>query len=502
MIEEVIPTTSADGKPLKYDFEAPFQRALVTLALRDINFMRRADSLLYPQHFDSTVDAALCKIAKDYYAKYKAPLDYSMLAVVLKDYQKAKIFSDPELAEIGSALKTIYTNSTVLPPAEPIIEHLSEFARSSAVTCAIMKSVDLIEKRDWEKIEKNLRDSLSVGAEDDSSVYDYFAEIDARTQVRDRESAGFLPPRGVTTGCRQLDEKLYRKGWGRKELSLIMAPAKGGKSMACIYFAKGALMHSYNVLYVTLEVATDIVSSRLDACITDTQMRELNAKSKEIKSKIESLAERLKEEAEKEKERAKRDGEKISPSKGMGLLHIKEYPSGSLKVSNLRRYLESARTKGVQYDLICVDYADLMAPEVKSPNQIENFRQIYVDLRALAFEHNCAILTATQTNREGAKAKVAEMTHVAEDFNKIRTADIVISINASKEERLKGEARLYFVASRNQESGMTLKIKQDIPKMQFISGIIGWEGEASSSVADLKSIGEGDESGIPETEET
>lgn len=475
MTEEVIPTTTADGTPIKYEFDENFQRALVVLALRDINFMRRADSLLYPQHFDSNANAVLCKIAKDYYSKYKAPLDGSMLKEVLTDYKKAKILKESDLAEIIPILKEVYTNSTPLPPSEPIIDKLGEFARSSAVTCAIMKSVDLIEKRDWEKIEKSLRDSLSVGAEDDSSTYDYFAEIDKRTKIRENELAGLMPPRGVTTGCLQLDDVLYRKGWGRKELSLIMAPAKGGKSMACIYFAKGACIHGHNVLYVTLEVATDIVSARLDACVTDTEMRELTNKSSEVKRRVEG----------------------VKSLKNRGLLHIKEYPSGSLKVSNLRRYLESARNKGVQYDLICVDYADLMAPEVKSPNQIENFRQIYVDLRALAFEYNCAILTATQTNREGAKAKVAEMTHVAEDFNKIRTADIVISINTTKEERLKGEARLYFVASRNQESGITLKIKQDIPKMQFISGFIGYEGETASTSTDPTT----GVAGMPEDEE-
>jgi replicative DNA helicase len=475
MTEEVIPTTTADGTPIKYEFDEKFQRALVVLALRDINFMRRADSLLYPQHFDSNANAVLCKMAKDYYSKYKAPLDGSMLKEVLNDYKKAKILKESDLVEIIPILKEVYTNSTPLPPSEPIIDKLGEFARSSAVTCAIMKSVDLIEKRDWGKIEKSLRDSLSVGAEDDTSTYDYFAEIDKRTKIRENELAGLMPPRGITTGCKQLDDVLYRKGWGRKELSLIMAPAKGGKSMACIYFAKGACIHGHNVLYVTLEVATDIVSARLDACVTDTEMRELTNKSSEVKRRIEG----------------------VKSLKGRGLLHIKEYPSGSLKVSNLRRYLESARNKGVQYDLICVDYADLMAPEVKSPNQIENFRQIYVDLRALAFEYNCAILTATQTNREGAKAKVAEMTHVAEDFNKIRTADIVISINTTKEERLKGEARLYFVASRNQESGITLKIKQDIPKMQFISGFIGFEGETASTSTDPTA----GVAGIPEDEE-
>lgn len=475
MTEEVIPTTTADGTPIKYKFDEKFQRALVVLALRDINFMRRADSLLYPQHFDSNANAVLCKMAKDYYSKYKAPLDGSMLKEVLNDYKKAKILKESDLREVIPILKEVYTNSTPLPPSEPIIDKLGEFARSSAVTCAIMKSVDLIEKRDWGKIEKSLRDSLSVGAEDDASTYDYFAEIDKRTKIRENELAGLMPPRGITTGCKQLDDVLYRKGWGRKELSLIMAPAKGGKSMACIYFAKGACIHGHNVLYVTLEVATDIVSARLDACVTDTEMRELTNKSSEVKRRVEG----------------------VKSLKNRGLLHIKEYPSGSLKVSNLRRYLESARNKGVQYDLICVDYADLMAPEVKSPNQIENFRQIYVDLRALAFEYNCAILTATQTNREGAKAKVAEMTHVAEDFNKIRTADIVISINTTKEERLKGEARLYFVASRNQESGITLKIKQDIPKMQFISGFIGYEGETASTSTDPTA----GVAGMPEDEE-
>lgn len=86
---------------------------------------------------------------------------------------------------------------------------------------------------------------------------------------------------------------------------------------------------------------------------------------------------------------------------------------------------------------------------------------------------------------------------MAEDFNKIRTADIVISINTTKEERLKGEARLYFVASRNQESGITLKIKQDIPKMQFISGFIGFEGETASTSTDPTA----GVAGMPEDEE-
>lgn len=88
---------------------------------------------------------------------------------------------------------------------------------------------------------------------------------------------------------------------------------------------------------------------------------------------------------------------------------------------------------------------------------------------------DCALLTATQSNREGVKAVVVKAEHVAEDFNKIRTADLVISINATEEERNNGEERLYFAASRNQESGFTVRVKQDMKKMQAIQSVIGVE---------------------------
>ena len=82
------------------------------------------------------------------------------------------------------------------------------------------------------------------------------------------------------------------------------------------------------------------------------------------------------------------------------------------------------------------------------------------------------MLTATQTNREGAKSSVARMEHVAEDFNRIRIADLVISINANEEEKKKGVARLFFAASRNQKGDITVYIRQDFERMQFVKEII------------------------------
>jgi replicative DNA helicase len=85
------------------------------------------------------------------------------------------------------------------------------------------------------------------------------------------------------------------------------------------------------------------------------------------------------------------------------------------------------------------------------------------------------VLTATQTNRDGAKAATAKATDVGDDWNKARTVDIMIGINATDAEKAAGEARLTWLLSRNTEDGFSLRIKQDRQKMQFLTKIIGKE---------------------------
>ena len=49
----------------------------------------------------------------------------------------------------------------------------------------------------------------------------------------------------------------------------------------------------------------------------------------------------------------------------------------------------------------------------------------------------------------------------------------MISINKTEEEQQNEEARLYFAASRNQAGGFTIKIKQDLARMQFCLAVLG-----------------------------
>ena len=447
--KNVIPVEDSEGKEIKFPFDENFQKGVVTLALRDSAFMRRCAHLLFPSHFETVGEAGAVQIALRHFKKYGCAIDVASLKVAISDAIKEKVIGETEKTQTLEMIREAFKSP--LPSAAPLETKLAEFAREQAVGHAILGAVDKLAKGDFKSINDSMQKALDVGANEDGEAYDYYAEIEQRTEERKDKLAGVKPPRGITTGFERFDDILYHHGWGRRELTVFMAPAKGGKSTSLINFAANASRAGYNVLYVTLEVAARIISERLDAYITETPVRQLADSVITVRDKVNTRACRA------------------------GRLMIHEYPTGTLTPSMLRRLLDRYRNRGLIFDLVCVDYADLMAPDWRSDELRENLNEIYIGLRALSFEFDCAMLTATQANREGAKAQTVKMTHVAESFGKIQVADLVISINATEEEKLRGETRLYFTASRNQEGDMTVKVKTNMKKMALVEDVIGIE---------------------------
>jgi replicative DNA helicase len=158
--------------------------------------------------------------------------------------------------------------------------------------------------------------------------------------------------------------------------------------------------------------------------------------------------------------------------KGAGHFKISQLPGYSLTPAELRRIVDSFISDGIRFDMIVLDYIDLMAPDFRTGVTTEDSKQIYVKVRAIAQEENIAMLSATQSNREGMKAIVAKMEHTSDDINKVRIADITISINSTDDERDRGEARLHFAAARNDASNITVHVKNDIERMIFIDSVI------------------------------
>lgn len=443
---EVAEIVGSPEEPTKYEFDLNFQTKIAALSLRDANFLERTEGLIKPDYFENTPQAILVNIGQQYFAKYKRSPDIVTLMSLVKEAITGKVIRKDMVDDVKVVIKTLLTHD--ISDREYVVDKVSTFARHQALERAVLDGSSYISKGEFEKFGEAVRKAMEVGAANDNVEYDYFAEIESRTNVRLEKLAGIIKPTGVSTGVPALDDRLYQKGWGKKELSILMGGAKAGKSTALLNFCRNGLLLGHNVLYVTLELSREIATDRLDAAFADFEMKALKEKVHDIKEKLLELKKRC------------------------GRFQMHEFPSGTMRPSDLKRLITRYKAKGIVFDLLVVDYLDIMQPEYRYNDEIANSKSIWVDVRAIAQTEDIAILSATQTNRDGFKASVAKAEHVAEDFNKIRTADLVISINSTDEERARGEARLYFAASRNQEGGISMFIKQDLPKMKFITKVL------------------------------
>jgi replicative DNA helicase len=449
-MSDVAEKESEAAEEATFEFDAKFQTKIAALALRDPVFVQRTEGLIEPTYFENEIDAVLVRVTQDHFRQYKQAPDPATLVRVIKQAKDDKKIPKDLWPDIKPRLGELL--GTSLSNRDYAIDQVAGFAKHKAMEGAIMSSVGLLAKGDYSKIETLIRAAVNVGAVEGSGEYDYFAEVKARTQHRNALATGLIKPAGITTGMPEMDKHLYHGGWGRKELSAIMGRAKFGKSMALGDFGKGAVMAGYKVFIATCEVSCRIYADRMDANFSDTAMNALMGNAFAVQKKIE-------------------DAEARAIAAG-GILKMEEYSTGRLKPSQLRRRLEWYRDKGIIFDLIIVDYADIMCPERLTGEIREDSRTIWVDLRDIAFEQNAAMLTATQTNREGAKATIAKGTDVAEDYNKTRIADLLLSGNATDPEISAGECRLHFAASRNQKE-VTLRIAQKREQMKFLTKVLG-----------------------------
>ena len=438
------------GEVRKYSFDEEFQTKVAACVTKSTEFNRCTMGIVKPEYFQNRAESTITSLALAYFRKYQVAPNPVIMRQMIKRQVENKVIRGEMITLVEDQLEAIYSED--ISDMKFIVEETAAFAKHQAIESAMLKSYDLLERKDFAGIEKRMSDALKVGASSSLSRYNLFGEkeIAMREKARNEKLAG-VRANSISTGVGDFDKVLYHKGFGRSEMYCFMGAPKVGKSTALAFFAKNASLQGKNVLFVTLEVSREITADRIEAAITGIPMKKLESKIIELRDKIKELSE------------------------SAGALIIEEFPTGTMTPNDLEIVIQGYKNDGIKFDMIVVDYADIMAPNYRTDNSIENSKSIYVDLRAIAQKENVVMLTAMQTNREGAKSPVAKMEHVAEDFNKIRIPDLVISINVTDEERSEGIARLYFVASRNQEGNFSIVISQNIAAMQFLVKVLSKE---------------------------
>jgi replicative DNA helicase len=446
-------------------FDQAFQEQLAAHYLRDDGFVSAVGSLVEPEYFENETLAALVAVQKMYLDRYNACCTLKTFVQVLGRFIAAKKVKIADMNEAKRLMAILYKDP--LKDRQFVIDTIADFARTAAITNATMNLVDAIDANDPVKVDKALivmDEAKQVGAADAKVATDFGKTRSDRQQRRAAMAAGTYLSGGITTGHDELDQKLTPwRGWGRKELSILMAPPKAGKTAAQIHFALNAAKAGFKVFYASCEVSEDIIGDRADANISGVPLAELAKRVSEVDKAVEAW-------------------EQVVDKKG-GAFMVEAFAIRTLKVSELRRVLKRYQQQGIEFDMVVVDYLGIMKPESHYNEKRHGLAEIGQDLRALATEYpnkqtGCAVLTAYQTNREGTKKaqrNVAEGTDAADDYEVVRSADALITINRDEDMRANGETLLYFSEMRNAESGLKLRFGQDLSCMQFLQDFRGYQ---------------------------
>ena len=146
-----------------------------------------------------------------------------------------------------------------------------------------------------------------------------------------------------------------------------------------------------------------------------------------------------------------------------GQLIVKEYPTKSVSPVTIKNHLEKIRQTQMEIDMVIVDYGDLLrgASVGKNTEKRHELESIYEDLRGIAQEFNCPLITASQTNRKGLNEEVITMESISEAFNKCFVADFIISLSRTIKDRNCNIGRLFVAKNRNGPDAIIYSVFMD-----------------------------------------
>jgi replicative DNA helicase len=345
-----------------------------------------------------------------------------------------------------------------------VISKLHEFAHQQTLKSSILKAVEEIEAGHIDRAELALHAGLK------SQVHSF----DIGTSFIDgAKSLAFFDKQeeGLPLGIKALDDAGIMPAPGT--MMLMIAPAKKGKSWFLVHGARYALLQRKKVLVVTLEMSEALYSQRFVQSLFSMTKRQALVKVPRIVRGTEQGAFMGIEFDEVTRPTFADAGARKAVEKqikqrfkGADSLIIKAFPMASLTIQGFEAYLDSLeRLHRFVPDVVCFDYPDLMKVDTESLRM--ELGAVFKEHRGLAVRRNYALLTATQGNRESAKARVTMDTHVAEDYSKIATADIVLTYSQTNEEKRLGLARLFVSNARTEEDKFTVLITQQYQIGQF-----------------------------------
>ena len=395
------------------------QRLFLEMMLQDAQSYVRVQNIYNPENFDRSLRPA-AEFIKQHCNEYKTMPVAEQIAAATG----IRLDHIPELNE---------------DHFNWFMQEFEGFTKRQELERAILKSADLLEKGEYDPVEKLIKDAVQISLTKDMGT-DYFDD------PKQRINRYFNSGGQVSTGWPQLDRLLYG-GFSRGELNIFAGGSGSGKSLVMMNIALNWLQQGLSGVYITLELSEELCSLRTDAMLT-------NMSTKDIRKDIETTELKVK-----------------LVGKKAGQYRVKGFPAQS-NINDIRSYLKEVQIQTkIKVDFVMVDYLDLLMPVSAkvSPNDLfVKDKYVSEELRNLAKELGVVMVTASQLNRSAVEEIEFDHSHISGGISKINTADNVFGIFTSRAMRERGRYQIQCMKSRSSTGvGQKIDLEYNIETMRI-----------------------------------
>jgi len=395
------------------------QKLFLEMMLEDASSYVRIQNIYNPENFDRSLRKA-AEFIKEHSDKYKTLPERTQLA-----------------AACGVTLQAVPDLNQ--GHYDWFMTEFESFTKRQELERAILKAADLLEKGDFDPVEKLIKDAVQISLTKDMGT-DYFADPAARINKY------FNSGGQVSTGWPQMDRLLYG-GFSRGELNIFAGGSGSGKSLVMMNIALNWLQMGLSGVYISLELSEELTSLRTDAMLTQTS-------TKDIRKDIDTTTMKV-----------------ILVGKKSGNYQVKGLPAQS-NINDIRAYLKEYQIQtGKKVDFVMIDYLDLLMPVSAkvSPNDLfVKDKYVSEELRNLAKELGVLMVTASQLNRSAVEEVVFDHSHISGGISKINTADNVFGIFTSRSMKERGKYQIQCMKSRSSTGvGQNIDLEYNIETMRI-----------------------------------
>lgn len=431
-----------------YPYGEDFQTQVLSLCLREPNFLPSYSEIIHADYFDSEVHSALARMTFDYYYENNDIPTFSDMKFIVSDYCSESHVDDRFREHMLNVLNDVYDID--ISKNKFVRDKVLKFGQIKVMErmtleMASMLNVDTEPDLIWEKIDQ-YRQKGSQKITSGINVGDVF--LDAVKYFTNDSLYG--SEYKVQTGFPSLDAA-FSGGPGKREVGIVLGSTGGGKSAMLINLGANAVRTYMPVLHISIgELEEADIVARYTANWTGFPISAI------VKGEVtESFA-----------EEASMFREKYNPSV------IAKYFPPFTTVSTLRNYISRMKYRmGIPPQLILIDNADDLTPGagVKSNGDaFEDLGKVYMGLKDIAHDFDVVIWGDSQTNRYGLSKEVIGTDVIASSYKKATKADIIISVNQNEDEYKNKEMRLFVAKARRYGNKTQLiKCKADLSLMRI-----------------------------------